>query len=70
MKEKLEQIMRSGAIFTKLRQILKFFVTLGLNILRFYRPKVFLLKQILVKVDVKYYKTNKIPIVYVYLALF
>jgi hypothetical protein len=39
-------------------------ITLGPNILIFYRSKVFS-KQILVEVDVIYYKSNKIPIFYV-----
>ncbi len=47
-----------------LRKFVKISVTLGLNILRFYRSKVFS-KQILVEVDVIYYKGNKIPIFYV-----
>ncbi len=38
-----------------LRKFVKIDVTLGLNILRFYRSKVFFSKQISVKVDVFYY---------------
>ncbi len=48
-----------------LSQILKIFVTLGINILRFYRPQAFFSKQVSVKVDVIYYKGSKIPIFYV-----
>ncbi len=60
-KRKLEIVALGGYSQNFLRQILKIFVTLGLNILRFYRLKVFL-QQILVKFDVVYNKSDKIPI--------
>jgi hypothetical protein len=56
--------MRGQGPYSKnfLQQILKIFVTLGLNILKFYRSNVCFSWQISLKVDIIYYKSNKIPI--------
>ncbi len=47
-----------------LKQILKNFVTLGLKILRFYRPKVYFQSKYQKMVDVFSCKSKKIPIFY------
>jgi hypothetical protein len=57
-------LLQGGYSQNFLRKFVKISVALGLNILRFYRSKVFS-KQILVEVDVIYYKSNEIHIFYV-----
>ncbi len=57
---KIRKTKNQSLSYSQNLKIRKMFVTLGLNILRFYRPKMFL-KQISVKFDVIYYKSNKKP---------
>jgi len=53
----------AGWEFTKLSKFVRFFVTLGLKILRLFRLKV-LFKQISLKSDVNYCINHKVPIFY------
>jgi hypothetical protein len=62
-KIEMDRVMNQGPNSQNfLRQILKIFVTLGLNILRFLYTKSIFSKQISLKIDIVYYKSNKIPI--------